>query len=33
LIELGDEVLVTYKRGSEKNASIVKLDFDWEVVK
>lgn len=25
--------IITYKRGSEKNASIVKLDFDWEVVK
>lgn len=25
--------VITYKRGSEKNASIVKLDFDWEAVK
>jgi hypothetical protein len=25
--------VITYRRGTEKNASIVKLDFDWEAVK
>ena len=25
--------IITYKRGSEKNASIAKLDFDWEALK
>ncbi|MBL9131002.1 MAG: exo-alpha-sialidase [Verrucomicrobiaceae bacterium] len=25
--------VITYKRGTEKNASIVRLDFDWEAVK
>lgn len=25
--------IITYKRGTEKNASIVRLDFDWETVR